>query len=136
MYQTTTPTFRLSIPYEADEINDFILSFVQQGKTVFTFTRENCVVTDKEVMITLTQEQSAVFVHRYPIHIQLRIMLNSGVVVSSAVEHVYVHRSLDDTVLTIMPEYYVEKTDETTNENYNIDLDFSNNDTDIRMGFA
>jgi hypothetical protein len=63
-------------------------------------------------------------------------MLNSGVVVSSAVEHVYVHRSLDDTVLTIMPEYYVEKTDETTNENYNIDLDFSDNDTDIRMGFA
>jgi hypothetical protein len=35
-----------------------------------------------------------------------------------------------------MPEYYVEKTDETTNENYNIDLDFSDNDTDIRMGFA
>lgn len=103
MYQTTTPTFRFSIPYEADEINNFILSFVQQGKTVFTFTQDDCVVTDKKVMITLTQEQSAVFVHRYPIHIQLRIMLNSGVVVSSAVEHVYVHRSLDKTILSLLP---------------------------------
>ena len=99
MYKTTTPTFNLIIPYKADEINNFVLSFVQQGQTVFTFTQDDCVVTDNKITLTLSQEQSAVFVHRYPIHLQVRIMLSSGVVVSSAVEHIYVHRSLNDSIL-------------------------------------
>lgn len=101
MYKTTTPTFKLIIPYTADEIDNFVLTLVQQGKTVFTFTQDDCVVTDSTVIFSLTQEQTSVFVHRYPIHLQLRIMLTSGVVVSSAVEHIYVHRSLDNTILTL-----------------------------------
>ena len=101
MYKTTTPTFRLTIPYTADEIDNFVLSLVQQGKTVYTLTQDDCEVTDSKIIFTLTQEQTAVFVHRYPIHLQVRIMLTSGVVVSSAVEHIYVHRSLDDTILSL-----------------------------------
>lgn len=101
MYKTTTPTFRLTIPYTADDIDNFVLTLVQQGKTVFTFTQDDCEVIDSKVIFTLTQEQTSVFVHRYPIHLQLRMMLKSGVVVSSAVEHIYVHRSLNNTILSL-----------------------------------
>lgn len=104
MYKATTPTFNLTIPYKADEINNFIVSLVQQGLTVLTLTQDNCTVEDNKVSFTLTQEQSNIFVHRYPINLQMRIMLNSGKVVASAVEQVIVHRVLNDTVLTTKGE--------------------------------
>lgn len=132
MYKTTTPTFKLKIPYTADEIDNFVLSLVQQGLTVFTFTQDDCVVTDNLITLTLTQEQSAVFVHRYPIHLQVRIMLTSGVVVSSAVEHIYVHRSLNTTILTL--------TDVATNSTagtsgVDIPLNFNDNDEELTLEF-
>lgn len=127
MYKTTTPTFNLTIPFAADDINNFVLSLVQQGQTVFTFTQDDCVVTDNKITLTLTQEQSAVFVHRYPIHLQVRIMLNSGVVVSSAVEHIYVHRSLNNTILTL-----IDKTDDTSDTN-NVDITLNFNDNDVNL---
>ena len=127
MYKTTTPTFNLTIPFAADDINNFVLSLVQQGQTVFTFTQDDCVVTDNKITLTLTQEQSAVFVHRYPIHLQVRIMLNSGVVVSSAVEHIYVQRSLNNTILTL-----IDKTDDTSDTN-NVDITLNFNDNDVNL---
>lgn len=131
MYKTTTPTFNLTIPFTADDINNFVLSLVQQGQTVFTFTQDDCVVTDNKITLTLTQEQSAVFVHRYPIHLQVRIMLNSGVVVSSAVEHIYVHRSLNNTILTL-----IDKTDDTSDtNNADITLNFNDNDANLTLEF-
>ena len=132
MYKTTTPTFNLTIPFAADDINNFVLSLVQQGQTVFTFTQDDCVVTDNKITFTLTQEQSAVFVHRYPIHLQVRIMLTSGVVVSSAVEHIYVHRSLNNTILTLIDNVDEETTDVNNND---ITLNFNDNDVNLDLGF-
>ena len=102
MYKATTPTFNLTIPYKVDEINNFVLSLVQQGITVLTLTQDDCILEDNKVSFTLTQEQSNIFVHRYPINIQMRIMLNSGKVVASAVEQVDVHRVLNDTILGVI----------------------------------
>lgn len=131
MYKTTTPTFNLIIPYKADEINNFVLSLVQQGQTVFTFTQDDCVVTDNKITLTLSQEQSAVFVHRYPIHLQVRIMLSTGVVVSSAVEHIYVHRSLNNTILTL-----IDKTNDTSDTSkVDMTLNFNDNDVNLTLGF-
>ena len=101
MYKATTPTFILTIPYKADEINNFIISLVQQGLTVLTLVTEDCSLEDYKVSFTLTQEQSNIFVNRYPINLQMRIMLNSGKVVASAVEQVTVHRVLNDTIMVL-----------------------------------
>ena len=105
MYKATTPTFKLIIPYTVEEINNFVISLVQQGITVLTLTRGDCDLEDHLVSFTLTQEQSNVFVHRYPINLQMRIMLNSEKVVACAVEQIDVHRVLNDTILVVDGKY-------------------------------
>lgn len=99
MYKATTPTFRLTIPYKAEEIDKFVIPLVQKGITVLTFTQDDCTVEDYKITFSLTQEQSNLFVHRYPINLQMRVLLTSGKVVASVNEQIDVHRVWDDTVL-------------------------------------
>ena len=136
MYKATTPVFHLEIPYTANEINNFILTLEQQKINVLSLTQENCTVADNLISFTLTQEASNLFVHRYPIHLQMRIMLNSGKVVASDVEHIYVHRVLDDTVLELIdsPSSTDASITDVETDN-NISLSFNDNITNLKLEF-
>lgn len=107
MFKATTPKFNLIIPYMAYELDKFSVTMAQQGINIYTFehtmsteTEDRFEVEDHLISFSLTQEESNIFVHRYPIHLQLRILLVDGTVVASNVEHINVHNVLDDTILS------------------------------------
>ena len=101
MYKTTTPDFNLIIPYDAEQVAEFRITLQQKGKTIieFTETSEQVTLEDRLISFELTQEQTSIFVTRYPIHLQLRIRLNTGRVIASNVVHIDVHKVLNSDIL-------------------------------------
>lgn len=101
MYKATTPEFNLIIPYYVRQIDKFIITLQQKGQTVLELTQEspNVVFEDNLITFTLTQEDTNIFVHRYPIHLQIKILLTSGRVIASNIVHIDVHKTLNSDIL-------------------------------------
>lgn len=97
MYRATTPEFNLIIPYNVQEVEKFVITLQQKGKTIIEYTNESREVTfeDRLIYFQLSQWDTKVFVTRYPIHLQIRLLLSSGRVVASNIVHIDVHNSLN-----------------------------------------
>lgn len=102
MYKTTTPKFNLIIPYKVPEVDAFVITLQQQGKTIIEFTEKSSRVTfeDRLICFKLTQQETSIFVTRYPIHLQMRLLLSNGDVVACEVVHIDVHSVLNSDILS------------------------------------
>ena len=107
MYKLTTPNFNLSIPYTQTEIQSVEIILNQQSRNVLRFylqanefnSSSQISVQDNLISFQLTQEESNLFVLRYPIHLQVRVLLTNGQVKASKIVHINVHRELGKDIL-------------------------------------
>lgn len=110
MYQTSTPIINLNIPYKKEEIHTFEIIGEQQSQQVFYYKEKvenipefedaQIQITDNLITLSLSQTLTKKFVTRYPIHLQVRLLLTNNRVVTSKVEHIYVHKSWSDVILS------------------------------------
>ena len=53
LIQGTTPTHSFTLPSDMD-VSDFIVSYSQCGKEILKKTKEDCVVKENTIFVTLT----------------------------------------------------------------------------------
>ena len=100
MIRGTTPTHTFNIPYNATDIDVVRIIYAQSDKEIFVKTTEECSLTDKSIVVQLTQEDTFKFDNNYPVQIQLRVkMKDTGVVMSTKVMRVTVGKCLENEVL-------------------------------------
>lgn len=97
MYRVTTPTYTFNIPFDADDIDELKLTFRQQSKAL-TFEKSDVELTDKKIVITLTQEQTKEF-RSVPCEVQLRVKLVGGSVVASNMIRINIKPVLNEEIL-------------------------------------
>lgn len=99
MIRGTTPThtFRLSI--ETSSIIEVRITYVQLGKTVIEKTEKDVRMGEKNISLTLTQEESLKFRAGSQVEVQLKVLTNVGTVLASPVISLNVDKILNTEVL-------------------------------------
>ena len=108
MLQGTTPTHIFNAPCDTSTIAIVRVIYSQQkDKTdknskfypIFVKTNDDCVLENKQVKVTLTQEDTFKFDHELPVKIQLRILTNTNEALASIPKKVGVVECLEDVVM-------------------------------------
>ena len=64
MYRATTPEFNLIIPYNVQEVEKFVITLQQKGKTIIEYTNESREVTFEDRLIYFQLSQMIKFLFR------------------------------------------------------------------------
>ena len=108
MLQGTTPTHTFNLPFDASNIAVVRVVYSQQKDKndknskyypVFVKKNEDCVLENKQVNVTLTQEDTFKFDHELPVKIQLRILTNANNALASVPKKVGVTECLEEVVI-------------------------------------
>jgi len=102
IYRGTTPLLKFDYPYKYEEIVNMSISFAQDGNTLLTLSMgddEIHNIADYEVSVELTQEQTNLFKHNFPMETQIKLKNTDGQVWVSDIEHYQIHRILDEDVM-------------------------------------
>jgi hypothetical protein len=94
----TTPTHIWTIPFDAEQIKDVRASYSQNDKEVIVKTFENVAVSDKEIKIELTQEETF-SLEEGSVDMQLRILTADDKVVNTDIITKDVYKALNEEVL-------------------------------------
>lgn len=78
MIRGTTPTHVFGVPFRAAEIAALQVIYAQGAKAVLTRTKPTCTVTDGEISLTLTEQETMRFVSGAPVQLQLRVKTVTG----------------------------------------------------------
>lgn len=99
MFRVTTPTHVFNLPFEADTIDKFILTYKQAGNVIVEKTEEDDGWTSsgKQLMVKLTQEETSLFADRKAT-VQLRVKIDDTVMASNIIE-IYVTDVLNEEVM-------------------------------------
>ena len=98
----TTPLLNFDYPYKYAEITDMTISFAQDGKVLLTLSMGNDEIhniADYKVSVELTQQQTNLFKHNFPMEAQVKLKNTEGQVWVGDVEHYQVHRILDENIM-------------------------------------
>ena len=99
MIRGTTPTHTFSLPIQTVLIKDIEITYAQNGAVVLTKGIADCVCSDNEVSVRLTQEDTFLFVDGICVEVQLRVLTLGGDVLSSHVMRVHCNECLSCEVL-------------------------------------
>lgn len=99
MIRGSTVTHVFNIPLEANKIKELKVTYSQDNSIVLYRKKSNCVVDDYKITVTLLQEDTFKFDSSKNVNIQLRILTNEGIALSSRVMTVSIGRCLDNEVL-------------------------------------
>jgi hypothetical protein len=99
MIRGTTPTHIFNIPFDTSLVDEVKITYAQDDIVLFSKTKDDCILEDNTVKVTLTQEDTFKFKHTKPVQIQIRILTVNGEAFASIVEKVGVSKCLDDEVL-------------------------------------
>lgn len=94
----TTPTYTFQLPPEAVDVKTAKVTF-RQNRTVVLEKKEECVISDKTVKVSLSQEETFLFDARYKTDVQLRVVTMGGDALSTDVYTLDVAECLDREVL-------------------------------------
>lgn len=97
--QGTTPKQRLNTPLKVEDIAKVEIVYAQNGKIVFTKTKDDCDIDENGFSFKLTQEETFSLDHEKLVGIQARVLSNSGDVVGSLIKFTSVAECLSDEVL-------------------------------------
>lgn len=98
----TTPVLKFDYPYTYADITDMTISFAQDGTTLLTLSMGDDDIhniADHEVSVELTQEQTNLFKHNFPLEVQVKVKNTEGQVWVGDIEHYQVHRILDTEIM-------------------------------------
>lgn len=99
MIRGSTVTHIFNIPLEANDIKELKITYAQGDNIVFYKKKNECVVADNTIAVTLTQDDTFKLDSSQHVKIQLRILTDKGVVMSSKVITRSVEACLDNEVL-------------------------------------
>lgn len=97
-FRGTTPLLKFFYPFEYSRITKFSITFLQDGKEIFKVhmgDSEIYQIEDRVITVELTEKESNLFKHNFPVDAQLKILTDDGDVWAGDIEHYQVHRSLD-----------------------------------------
>lgn len=101
MYRATTPTYIFKLPFSTNLVKTVQITYQQFSKTVFQKTETDCMMTDTEIKLTLTQEETLLFSHTCRAEVQLRVVTTEGQVLASKIFEVKPKACLDEEVLPL-----------------------------------
>ena len=78
MIQGTTPKHTFNIPFDTSMIDKVRILYAQNDNLVVVKTKEDCEITDKAIITTLTQEDTFKFDKNTDVEIQIRILTKGG----------------------------------------------------------
>ena len=99
MIRGTTPTHTFNIPFDSSLVKECRVIYAQNNEVLFTKTTKDCVLANKSVKTTLSQEDTFKFDCTKCVQIQLRILTAEGEALASVIEQVGVAKCLSDEVL-------------------------------------
>lgn len=99
MIRGTTPTHIFNIPFDASNIKEVKITYAQDDKSVLEKHIEDCIVTDKQISVTLTQEDTFKLNCKKPVEIQIRILTPAGEALATIPQSVGICKCLDNEVL-------------------------------------
>lgn len=100
MFRATTPTHIFTIPFNTGQLQEIRITYQQNGANVLTKTEADCTLTENEIKVTLTQEETLLFSEEHRVSIQLRVLTTSGQVMASDIYKETAQACLDEEVLS------------------------------------
>ena len=97
--RVTTPTNRFRFPIDPANFELIRIYYGQKKNILFVKNKEDCVIDEYLVKVTLTQEETKLFDSRYPVKVQVRGLTYTGKAVASKVFERSVGEVLSDEIL-------------------------------------
>lgn len=98
MIRGTTPTFIFDLPFEMATVSDVRVIFAQNNRSIVVKSLTDCEIQEKQVSVTLTQEESLKFICGIAIQIQMKVLLNGDTVTASNIRVISCDMVLSDEV--------------------------------------
>lgn len=98
-FRGTTPTHTFTLPFEMDMISDIRITYLQNQKEVFVKGMEDIEISDNEVSLTFTQEETYQFQASEEVLVQIKIKTTEGIVLNSDIMRMRVDASLNNEVI-------------------------------------
>lgn len=99
MIRGTTPKLIFTIPFETDSIQKLWITFSQNKKEVFTICEDECEMSEYEVVVTLSQDQTLLLTSSSLVEIQLRVLTINDTALASNILKENVDRILKGGVI-------------------------------------
>lgn len=99
MRKGTTPTHEFVLPFSTDVISAVEITYAQSNTVILIKTKEDCVLKDNTVSVTLSQEDTFRFGNNMIVDVQVRVLTTGGDVLASGVYSVACERCLSNEVL-------------------------------------
>ena len=74
----TNPEHEFELPYPVELVEEVRVIYGQNNKSIFTKTRNDCVLTEGKITVSLSQEETFLFVPSKILNIEIRIKLTNG----------------------------------------------------------
>jgi len=95
----TTPKHTFTFPFDVSKIANVKITYSQAGRIILEKYLKDCNVEGQTLTLTLTQEDTFLFMENKSVEIQARVVTLGGEVLASDVVRVLVERCLDEEVL-------------------------------------
>ena len=99
MRKGTTPTHIFELPFDSSDVSKIKITYQQNNSTILTKRDNDLKLEGNTVSTTLTQAETFLFDHTRTVYIQVRVLTNDGVALTSEIMAVGVDKCLDDEVL-------------------------------------
>lgn len=99
MYRATTPTHTFEIPFDAEIIKDFIITYCQSEKIILEKRLSDCKIDGNIISVKLTQKETNLFDKSINVEMQMRVLTKGGDALASQIISKPCWRVLNDEVL-------------------------------------
>lgn len=98
-YRGTTPTHTFTLPFERELVSDLRITYFQNKKEVFVKDMDEIEFSERDINLTLTQEETFLFESGKEVLIQIKIKTSDGTVLNSDIIKMRVDASLNNEVI-------------------------------------
>lgn len=95
----TTPTHVFELPFPTDVISELRITYAQNDIVLLTKTKEDCVMNENVIEVTLNQDDTFLIEKAKVVEIQLRILTSTGTVLGSIPMKVRAVKCLENGVI-------------------------------------
>lgn len=79
----TTPSHEFELPYPAELVKDVRITYGQNNKAIITKNKNECNINNNIFEVTLSQEETLLFVPKKHVEVEIRAVMFDGRVVRS-----------------------------------------------------
>lgn len=97
--RATTPTHTLRIPIDTSLVKTLMVIYAQADNELFHKNKEDCILEENTIKVTLTQEDTLLLDHKKNAQIQVRGLTHDGKAFRSKIKTTSVGKILNEEVL-------------------------------------